>query len=316
MAERRKVLVVGAVALFVAIAVIIAVDYLERQAEDAGYVVTPRGDEPLEFAEGVNPYAPDIPADYEGEISDERLREYVQEIEDYYSGSNNREGVEYMITEVAIIAKNAEPCANLKTQDIKDSCYYGVALEALDPSPCANVIFGRADCYMIIAEQTGDETLCEKANYEYEVCLEAARTKDMSLCQQVGDFRQYCNSAAFPGCSNDTFEGCSDAAQSEPPGDIKECDNMPDYKGACYYRVATNYKKPSLCAKAAEDLKENCYGSIAIETNNANMCSLAGNLKDTCISWVAFNTDDISLCAAAGAEKEVCEEDLYFKWSE
>jgi hypothetical protein len=187
MAERRKVLVVGAVALFVAIAVIIAVDYLERQAEDAGYVVTPRGDEPLEFAEGVNPYAPDIPADYEGEISDERLREYVQEIEDYYSGSNNREGVEYMITEVAIIAKNAEPCANLKTQDIKDSCYYGVALEALDPSPCANVIFGRADCYMIIAEQTGDETLCEKANYEYEVCLEAARTKDMSTARLFRD---------------------------------------------------------------------------------------------------------------------------------
>lgn len=306
---KKKSLLPFAVVIIIIAAAIVAFDYYSRKtAEKEKYIETPEGLVDKEYYDLTQTDTNDsVPI-----ITAEKLAKEVERLERTYPGDMNREKREQYISQTAIVAKNAQPCAKLATNYIREDCYYAIAVDTNNAKLCESIIDGRTDCYLEIAEKLGNEEICEKANFEYEICLEAARKKDESLCKQVSvDAMDYCSRAAFPGCTNAEMEGCNDSGDSFPPGDVNECSRIMDYRGICYYRVATANEKPSLCEKAPENARNECYSQIGIASNKPSACNLAGELRDNCITWIAINTNNLELCSEiVGAGKETCIEDV------
>lgn len=182
-------------------------------------------------------------------------------------------------------------CFNINDPTDRSDCFMGIAQLTGEKSYCENVKWGVSQCYVDVAINTGDASLCTWGDYEARQCYEAYKTKNPNNCAEGYD-RRLCIQAIFDNNS-------------------ELCNNIRTLNNYCYYSVATDTNSPSLCNKIKiPQIKENCFFEIALKTNNPEICENLEEVRDNCIAWIAYNTGNKQLCYKAGKEAQSCIEDV------
>ncbi|MFH0955274.1 MAG: hypothetical protein V1777_04175 [Candidatus Micrarchaeota archaeon] len=120
----------------------------------------------------------------------------------------------------------------------------------------------------------------DKTDCLFEV---AKKTNDISVCNSVGDLKQWCQSNLFVQ-SHDT-QKCASLGQAP--------------KNQCYYDIGKKFLELNPCQKISDSQMQNeCIRAVAIGKSDYQICRQMPSTDgaDNCIAIVAEMTDNPALC--------------------
>ncbi len=191
----------------------------------------------------------------------------------------------------AIRSNDVAGCESAKGVDSRDDCFFELAVQVKTPELCEKVNFGKEECYLNAAVETGNASLCGRSAANIGQCEKAVGSGRIEECP-IGDDMHY----------------CGDAVVGKDAG---LCAKMRSYDEYCYLQVALKGGDSSLCNRAG-DAVDHCFFKIATTVNNEKVCEgiREREVRDNCVAWVAFNTGNRALCYQAGTEAQSCIEDI------
>ena len=218
------------------------------------------------------------------------------------------------ITDVSKIRVDVE-CEELEGE-LRDGCYVGRATVNYDETKCDAIesVAIKDGCFLKVAIDGGKADVCENLTSGKSECYSilALKQKDPRLCESIPKSREICLDAYRKKDSGNCLEAdfytrqCNEAVAFN---DISYCEGIVDFSEECYLSIATETNNADLCAKITVS-QDHCYYQIAINTNNVNICNLLAEGRDNCVADIAFDTNNKALCDQAGTQKESCLEDL------
>jgi flagellar basal body-associated protein FliL len=158
-------------------------------------------------------------------------------------------------------------------------------------------------CYLSIAEETGDVSMCDKLspgfNEKAPCYIKIAKeNKNPEICKKIesNDYKNWCLAVAT--------------------GNVSNCDNMRYKKSSCYIDVAKAKDDPLVCEAfegfSKESFKNSCYTEMAHFREDINLCdNINENYIEACYQE-AKNEEEEMLCASISREysKELCVQEV------
>ncbi len=202
-------------------------------------------------------------------------------------------------SEVASFRQEPAMCELIKdnnaTEDIKDFCYFkiaidwdGVAKGAQNPALCENIKekFQKENCYYQTAQNSKDPEGCEKLSNDdpnnpgnKDSCYSAVAqlSGDHTICSRSEDI-------------NNEYRCYTFVADST--GDASVCESIKDFPTIKSLCIAQAKRDPELCGKLPEagNTRDACYINVASSTKNKKLCSQITNegIRDDCLSLNIF----------------------------
>jgi len=185
----------------------------------------------------------------------------------------------------ATILQDLSLCEDVANSFKKNVCYIFVAREMKDESLCEKIELKQGDnsrdsCYIYVAREKVDKNICGKV-----ITQSGSNSKDVCnlfLAQETGK-AQWCEEIK-----------------------VESGDNSQD---TCYIFVALQNKDASLCEKInvanGGNSKDACYTLVANKLGDVSLCekvqvdSGPANSKEACYLLYAIKTQDPSLCEKA-----------------
>lgn len=239
---------------------------------------------------------------------------------------------------VAVNNNNPSLCEKISNKDLKNSCFYGIAVSYIDENNCKNISEPndsnaiKDQCFILTAIAKGDISLCSKnisdkntiraceddVNLKCDPASEApfvkyqcyfriaVAKKDISFCDKIQDSsRDKAICYSMVGMYTKDVSVCN-KIESDPESGYY-------YRDDCYRMWLSSFKKdPKICEKIVDvDSRDSCYLNIARFSPSVSLCNKIKNNtegKSSCYALVARDKKDAFLCAKIedGMSKKTC----------
>lgn len=225
-----------------------------------------------------------------------------------------------------VAVNNNKPllCEKIADKDIKNYCFYNIAISYADENSCKNLsnTAAKDTCFMHVSIAKGNAVLCSKnisdkntikscedlVNLKCDIsdgdCYIkiAEAKKDISFCDKIQDSsRDKAICYSMVGMYTKDESVCNKIGSDPESGYY--------YKDECYGRWVNSFRKdPKICEKIGSD---SCYLDIARFSPSLSLCNKIKNnteAKSVCYALVAYDKKDSSLCAKVedGMYKKTC----------
>ncbi len=152
---------------------------------------------------------------------------------------------------------------------------------------------GNQECEYQIVLRLNDSSRCRHFTDNIDSCfLEVGKAiRNITLCELINttDQRKTC------------YSFFSDFVFNETICDLTHEDKVP----LCYYRIALNKSKASLCDKSGQYQSE-CYYKLALKENNINYCGKSQEKMGSCTFTIAKNLNKPTYCFNANELSGEC----------
>ncbi len=222
------------------------------------------------------------------------------------------------------IGKNIEDCEKIphstwEKNEARDDCFLGLLRSMKDTSLCDKVednLDRVAMCYKEAAKISGDASFCQKLGYDYIDNWCKDKSSVVLRCRAWNEFSK--DLLGRDSIDDDKKHCLALANRSE-----SECKELKeDYqKARCISDIAEIKKDISLCDKIKNDYNvpdfeiNNCYMTVAVATNNLQLCDKSGNNYNNCVIQIAVNSRDENICEkiSGNQEKDGCYLGIVYK---
>ncbi|MFH1404147.1 MAG: hypothetical protein ABIH11_07770 [Candidatus Altiarchaeota archaeon] len=195
---------------------------------------------------------------------------------------------------LGVTMDNVDLCheaAKAKEGFMSDSCFKNLADKNNNHALCQHIenAVSRDECYLRVAEKTGNPEVCLGMTEEYGHYCTGKITGNYDECEYAGGYKTACvkEAAGKSGRADicDTLEGyskyeCYTLVAGET-GDDKICDKLDEgSRLSCLLGAGRKSGNPGVCSRVGDEKKEYCYSEIAVASGSVNICDRINEDKE------------------------------------